>query len=271
MGVDTPRTHRSTPRSSHPPLLRTTVTNLQDHDPAVLRGTQENAAWQELVFEARRANRLEGPHRISALERLARRFAVVFGDSSIDAKAYPELKAEAVFLAELTRHSLLHMAIRLLAIRDRQLYRQDGYDDFKSFVEAELPVSRSTAYNYMDIVRYFGIRQIEEVDDFEYSKLLPVIPLLKEPDDRIPKRKLKQYFIRIAGLRSRREIEREARELKRRYGLSDGSRNQRTVRPEYILNLVKANLHNKPSSTERAVYQEIVALIEQSLESDECV
>ena len=131
---------------------------------------------------------------------------------------YESLKEEAKFLAGMTQYSFLLMAQRLLKIKDNKLY-EVKYPDFKSFVEAELDVSRQTAYKYLDIINYFGVAALRH-EEMDYSKLIPVIPLLKSKDESIPKEVIRQEFIERAKKESFREITEDAKELKIKYGLT---------------------------------------------------
>ena len=132
---------------------------------------------------------------------------------------YESLKKEAKFLSKMTQYSFLLMAQRLLKIRDNQLYTGDGYDDFKSFIENELPIAKTTVYCYIDVYTLFGVQTSELDVKIDYSKLFPVLPILKSERDDIPKDQLKSKFIREAQQKSAREIKDEAKELKIKYGL----------------------------------------------------
>jgi len=132
---------------------------------------------------------------------------------------YEELKKEVKFLAEMTQYSFLLMAQRLLKIRDNKLYLIDGYPDFKSFIDGEVNIRRTMAYNYIDILSFFGVQALEHENNLEYSKLIPVIPLLKANDNNIPKEEIKDRFIKKAKNESFRTLTEEARELKVKYGL----------------------------------------------------
>ena len=136
---------------------------------------------------------------------------------------YESLKTEAKFLAGITQYSFFLMAQRLLKIRDRALYREDGYPDFKSFVERELNISRSTVYNYIDIVNFFGVQPVGHDDKVEYTKLLPAVSILRADKEGLPKEAIKKQFLEDVKFKSKREIIEEANEIKVKYGLVKGS------------------------------------------------
>ena len=265
MAVTSSPLDRRSLHGPHSPLLKKTITNLEDIDSDGLLSSMDTPRWRQLAREVRYADELPQRRKAELLNGLARRFLALFG-SGVTGKPYRQLKSEAVFLAELTRRSLVHMALRLMEIHDHQLYREDGYSDFRSFVELELPVSRSTVYNYIDIVRYFGLQAISEDEDLEYSKLLPVIPLLRESGHSVPHDQIRAHFLHIAAFRSKREIEREARALRRRYGLDVPSPSHRAIAPEHILSLVQENIPSHPTQHERQVLERILAVILRTLD-----
>ena len=128
-------------------------------------------------------------------------------------------------------------------------------------VEEELPLSRGTVYNYMDIVVHFGVKPVGHEEEIEYSKLIPVLPLLRAQNDTIPKNELKKHFLKQAGLRSKREIIEEVREYKRKYGLE----HERSIDIETVLHYVRINLPLHPSEHERQVLEDVIAVIQLSL------
>jgi len=132
---------------------------------------------------------------------------------------YNSLKEEAKFLSGMTQYSFLLMGQRLLKIKEKELYKEDGYPDFKSFIEGELTIAKTTVYCYMDIYNFFGVQTSELEEKIDYSKLFPVIPLLKSKNENIPKDEIKKEFIKKMKIESAREIKEEARELKVKYGL----------------------------------------------------
>ncbi len=132
---------------------------------------------------------------------------------------YENLKEEAKFLSAMTQYSFLLMAQRLLKIRAGKLYLNDGYPDFKSFIENEIKIARRTAYNYIDLIIFFGVQTFAHDRNFEFSKLLPIIPLLKSDNNEIPKEAIKKQFVSEIKIKSAREIMEEVKELKAKYGI----------------------------------------------------
>jgi len=133
---------------------------------------------------------------------------------------YQSLKEEAKFLAGMTQYSFLLMAQRLQTIKLGELYKEDGYLDFKSFIENEINISRRTAYNYIDLLDCFGVQTFAQDNNIEYSKLIPVIPMLR--NDLITteeKENIKKEFIEKAKTESAREINKDVKELKIKYGI----------------------------------------------------
>jgi len=133
---------------------------------------------------------------------------------------YESLKHESIFLSELTQVSFLLLGQRLMKIRDNELYRIDGYDDFKTFVTEEVKIARSTAYNYIDLVSVFGVQTFGRANAPDPSKLIPLLPLLKSKNENIPVDKIKSQFVKEAQNHSARDIKEKAQELKVKYGLA---------------------------------------------------
>ena len=152
------------------------------------------------------------------LNNLRERYISIFNFENCP-EDYEELKTEAKFLSGITQYSFMLMAQRLLKIRDKELYKIDGYTDFRSFIENELSISRSTVYNYIDIVTIFGVQPVGHDDNIEYAKLLPIIPILKAQENNIPKEEIKERFLYEIKSKSKTEIIEEANLLKVKYGL----------------------------------------------------
>jgi len=171
------------------------------------------------VAAIRRDTRLSDGSRASLLESLRGQFADLFnfGNCPDD---YETLKLEAVFLGELTQYSFLLMGQRLMKIRDEELYQADGYPDFKTFVEKELTISRSTAYNYIDLVAVFGVQALGHENSPDPAKLIPLLPILKSDKKGIPGEKLKNRIFEDAKVKTFREMQEEAKDLKIKYGLA---------------------------------------------------
>ncbi len=137
---------------------------------------------------------------------------------------YEILKVEAKFLARMANYSFLLMAQRLKIIKDNELYKHDGYRNFKEFIENEMNISRATVYKYLDIFTYFidvsPARHEFLSKDIEYTKLVPAIPLLKARSSDIPKEEIRNEFIEyLSKDKPRNEIRNRAEELKLQYNL----------------------------------------------------
>ncbi|MFW5890937.1 MAG: hypothetical protein ACOCUI_01835, partial [bacterium] len=156
---------------------------------------------------------------------------------------YEELKAEAKFFAGMIKYNFLLMAQRLIKIRDGELYRNDGYKDFSSFIKAELNIAKRTVYDYINIIEEFGVRLVAMDREVEYSKLLPIIPLLKSKNKKIPKKDLKEKYLKEIENKSKKQIQIEARNLKEQYGISKSKINSKDAEfiktINWIINKVK--------------------------------
>ncbi len=156
------------------------------------------------------------------LDQIQALFIQAFSSNSIPSE-YSNLKREAKYLADLNQVSGLYMAQRLVIIRDKELFKEDGYADFKSFIESELNISRSTVYNYMDIIDQFVSKRLNTTIDklsLNRSKLVPFLPLLKS--DKITKKakdKIRDNVISELDTKSFRDLSKEAKDLKVEYGL----------------------------------------------------
>ncbi len=148
---------------------------------------------------------------------------------------YESLKEEAKFLAGMTQYSFLLMAQRLKKIKENKLYENDGYLDFKAFVENEITVGRRTAYNYIDLIEFFGVQTFAHENNIEFSKLLPVISILKSNDvnDKV-KDDLKKEMIKKIKIESAREIASEVKELKIKYGLVSEKTTKTNIRSIFM-------------------------------------
>lgn len=133
---------------------------------------------------------------------------------------YVSLKEEAKFLARMTQHSFVFMAQRLLIIRDKELYKEDGYKDFQSFIDNELELAKRSVYNYIDLISLFGSDVFIKDKELAPSKLIPAIPLLKAEQEDIPKNEIKDQFIEYAKTHSARDAASIAKKLKVQYGIS---------------------------------------------------
>jgi hypothetical protein len=243
---------REHPLSPHRPLLRAR-TNLQEE---IVGPLEENLTLENMYRRMRVISEQVGltqRERNRLINELTKQFAFVFNahDYSRD---YETLKKEVKFLATLTRYSFLHMAKRLIIIRDNKLYRKDGYATFKDFIEEEIPLSRSTVYNYIDIVTFFGVQLVGQTADFEYSKLLPVLPLLKANNDRIPKEEIKEKFLQGVETKTKSELTREAQKYKKLYGLVQ----TRSIGLSAVFRYVLKNVPKNPNTHEKEIVWKMI-------------
>ncbi len=112
------------------------------------------------------------------------------------------------------------MAQRLYTIKTRELYKKDNHPDFKTFIEKEMNIGRRTAYNYIDIIEIFGVQALAHEKNLEFSKLIPIIPVLRKASiSEDEKEIMKINFIEKAKNKSFRDITKDAKSLKRKYGL----------------------------------------------------
>jgi len=204
------------------------MTNVNDEVKSAILGIEDNATKENVDIVIKKIEE-DKYITINQKEELLN----VLRDNYIDVfdiyncpEDYDTLKLEAKFLAGITQYSFLLMAQRLIKIRDKQLYKlekddlgAEKYADFKTFIENELNVSRSTVYNYIDIVNFFGVQPVGHDTTFEYTKLLPIIPLLRSDDQNLPKDEIKQHYLSDIKLKSKKELIEEAKELKIKYGL----------------------------------------------------
>lgn len=167
----------------------------------------------------KRDDRLKDADKQMLIDTLRGQFADLFNFKNCP-EDYETLKLESLFLSELTQFSFLLLGQRLKKIRDNELYRQDGYDDFKTFVAQEIKIARSTAYNYIDLISVFGVQTFGHDDSPDPSKLIPLLPIFKTNREDIPEEKLKNRFIEEAKTKSARDIQDEAKKLKIKYGLA---------------------------------------------------
>jgi len=190
-----------------------------------------------------------------AIDLLRDKFADMYNFNNCPAD-YESLKTEAKFLAGMTSYSFLLMAQRLMKIRDEKLYEQGGYNDFRNFIDNELTIQRSTVYNYIDLINYFGVQTFGHDQNLEPSKLIPAIPLLKSENVDIPKEEIRERFITDSKLHSAREMKKEADELKVKYSLTK----------EKELNIVSAIssfLNKLPDELTKKQKEDLKYLLEQ--------
>lgn len=164
-------------------------------------------------------SQLPAAQKEALIARLKEDFIGLFGLEDIP-DDYESLKNESKFLADLAHYSFLCLAVRLKKIRDNELYKEDGYSDFKSFIDSELPIKRATAYNYIDLVTVFGVQTFGHVQ--EPSKLIPALPLLRsaQSNSNIPAAKIKKDIIEQSQTMSARELNDHIKTLKVEYGFT---------------------------------------------------
>ena len=195
--------------------------NMEDETKEALKDLNENTNKQEIIQIKERIKNdkiMSDEDKNILVENLRDKYQELFNFENCP-NDYLSLKEEAKFLAGMTQYSFILMAQRLQAIKLGELYKEDGYSDFKSFIESELEVSRQTVYKYIDILSFFGVATLRH-EDIDYSKLIPIIPVLR--NDSITteeKETIKKEFIEKAKTESAREINKDVKELKIRYGM----------------------------------------------------
>jgi hypothetical protein len=108
-----------------------------------------------------------------------------------------QLKEEIKFLANLTGRAWVILAHRAKKYKDRELYLQDGYSDFKSWIEGELDLARTMVYNYIWVLEEFGVQPVEHV---KLSNLIALLkPVREHPED-------KDYLLEKAKGLSRNDL-----------------------------------------------------------------
>jgi hypothetical protein len=185
-------------------------------------------------------SQLPASQKEALIARLKEDFLELFGLEDIP-DDYESLKNESKFLADLAHYSFLCLAVRLKKIRDNELYREDGYPDFKSFIDSELPIKRATAYNYIDLVTVFGVQTFGHVQ--EPSNLIPALPLLRsaQSNSDIPAAKIKKDIIKQSQTMSARELKDHIKTLKVEYGFTKpapAKEPRETVSQQKIENLI---------------------------------
>ncbi len=133
---------------------------------------------------------------------------------------YKTLKQEVKLFSTVTQISFIFLAERLKTIRGNQLYLKDNYKDFNSFIINELPISKRTVYNYIDLLDIFGVQTFALDNDLNYSKLIPAIPILKADIGEIDKQDLKNKLLIDIKNKSAREMQKEINDLKKEFNLS---------------------------------------------------
>ncbi len=190
--------------------------------------------------------RLSETNKNKLLETLRIQYSELFNFDNCP-EDYETLKVEAKFLSELTQYSFLVLGQRLLKIRDTALYKIDGYENFKSFIEGEIKIARSTAYNYIDLITFFGVQTFGHEGSPDPSKLISVLPLLRSNNEGIPKEKLKKHFINETKNKTAKEIQEETKQLKIEYGITKEKavENNEREKPDNELDKYKLKVKKK--------------------------
>lgn len=135
--------------------------------------------------------------------------------------SYEELKAQVKTLALTSANSFLLLGQRLTAIRDQELYKEDGYKNFKQFIDGELNIGKSQVYNAIDLVTYFGVQAIKS-NPVSPSLLIPALPLLKADEEKLTKddkKEVRTTVLKEAKTKSEREMKEVIHGLKEKFGL----------------------------------------------------
>jgi hypothetical protein len=212
-------------------LTRETIENLNESD------FVDSTSVDNVIAIVNNDKYLNQDEKKALISRVITEFTELFTFSNCP-DDYETLKLEAKYLSNITQYSIVMMAHRLLKISNEGLYVNDNYASFKEFVENELNVSRRTAYNYIELVEHFG-EMLTENKKLEYSKLLPVIPVIKLIPDKQEKESIKKRFLDEAKIKSKRDIIKETDKLKNIYGMSK----KKNIYNE-IVRYIENRLHN---------------------------
>ena len=140
---------------------------------------------------------------------------------SVIPKDYETLKKEVKLFNGLTQINFVFLAMRLKEIRDNELYKQDNYKDFKDFYQNEIKATERTIFYYIDIIENFQLKSISVIENMQYSKLIPFLPLLKNKE--IPDNDKKDIKNKAEKLlksdKSQKDIILIAKDYKSKYGL----------------------------------------------------
>ncbi len=238
------------------------IEKMEDETKAVLFSADKNPTKENIITAMNvleKDTAIDDVSRNKLIDKLKYDYSRLFSFNNCP-DDYESLKNEAKFLAGMTQISFILMAQRLMKIRDRELYKVDGYNDFKSFIDSELKIAKRTVYDYIDIISCFGVRLTALEENIEYSKLSPVIPLLKSNNPDIPKEDLKSQFLREIKIKSQRELREQAKELKVKYGLL----NEKELNDvNKIFRFVKINMPSKLNEVEKKTIDEMIAFLKR--------
>ena len=136
---------------------------------------------------------------------------------------YETLKEQSKKLVVSSAMSFMLLGQRLAKIRDKELYKEDGYSNFKQFIDAELSIGKSHVYNAIDLVTYFGVQSIGN-QQLNPSTLIQALPLLKANDEvlsKADKKEVKSTILKEAKTKSEREMKNIVKDLKVKYGMAE--------------------------------------------------
>ncbi len=135
-------------------------------------------------------------------------------------KTSQELEEHAQFFYNQGSQNYILMGFTLKAIRDKNLWNKEKYGTFQNYLENELKIVKSTAYNYIDLVECFEVQTFGLLTNA--SKLLPFIPIMKSDKIDISiKKELENKLSKEIKIKSARELLEEAKQKKIEYGLSE--------------------------------------------------
>lgn len=187
------------------------------------------------------------------IDNIKRDFVALFSLKELPGD-YETLKEESKFLAQMAQSSFVLLAVRIKKIRDEELYREDGYPDFISFIEGELSVAKRTAYNYIDIITIFGVQTFALADGrIDPSKLIPAIPLLRM--EGVPVDSIKKEIIADAKTMSARAVAEKVRLLKEEYApkKKNAPKSQIVQTADEIKYVIKQNLKGLSAKDKKAI------------------
>jgi hypothetical protein len=223
-----------------------------------------NESNKEQVLEAteiiKKDTKIPEVKRDELIEKIQQDYIKLFNFNNCP-EDYSSLKKEVKFFSGMLKYNFFLLAHRLIKIKDEQLYKNDGYNNFKEFIENELNVTKATVYKYMDIISSFGVSLARlglDNDSVEYTKLIPIIPLLKSKNDDIPKEEIKDKFLKNIKEKSRKELREEAIQLKIQYGIIKNHNNNENDR---FINLIDNFYKKIPSSLNEKETEKVKELI----------
>lgn len=216
----------------------------------------------EVVRTIERDTRLSSDQKDRLIDSIKRDFVSLFSLKELPSD-YATLKEESKFLAQMAQSSFVLLAVRIKKIRDEELYREDNYPDFKSFIEGELSVAQRTAYNYIDIITIFGLKTFAIEDGrIDPSKLIPAIPLLRM--EGVPVESIKKEMISDAKTMSARAMAEKVKQLKEEYSpkKKNAPKTQVAKTAEDIKVVIKQNLKGLSAKDKKTVVENLRKYLE---------